>query len=70
MNISVDVLAVMDDASEVLLDERMGSTASRIGLARASVAELIEACCYLKRDATNEQWAEFHRALSCVRGDK
>ena len=64
----VNVLAVMDDAIEVLLDERSGKTAINLDAARASVAELIEACCYLKRNATNERWAEFHRALSCVRG--
>ncbi len=43
MNTSVDVLAVMDDAAKVLIDERMGATASLLEVARAEVAELIEA---------------------------
>lgn len=38
----VDVLAVLDGAVEVLLDEGMVTTASSIEKARAAVAELIE----------------------------
>lgn len=34
----------------------------------SGVAELIEACDYLKRDASNEQWAAFHSALARVKG--
>ncbi|QHJ82150.1 MAG: hypothetical protein [Caudoviricetes sp.] len=41
--LAVDVLAVMDDAVEVLLDERSGTTARGLEEARAAVAELIEA---------------------------
>ncbi|MDZ5813874.1 hypothetical protein U4I65_02335 [Stenotrophomonas maltophilia] len=54
----VDVLAVMDDAAEVLLDERMGSTASRLECARAAVAELIEAETEFDEAAMEVSWYE------------
>lgn len=41
----------------------------RSGEARAAVAELIEACNHLKRNATNERWAAFHAALARVKGE-
>lgn len=43
MSTPVDVLAVMDQAAEVLLDERRATCANRLEDARAAVAELIEA---------------------------
>ncbi len=37
-------------------------------ISRAAVAELIESCDHLKRDAANERWAAFHAALARVKG--
>ena len=66
----VNVLAVMDDAIEVLLDERSGKTAINLDAARAAIAELIDVCNKLKRDATSQCWNEFHYALDRVKGEK
>ncbi|MCX2894848.1 hypothetical protein ORG27_14810 [Stenotrophomonas lactitubi] len=56
MSAQIDVLAVMDDAVEVLLDERSGTTARNLEEARSAVAELIEAATEL-------------RARLCLHGD-
>ena len=67
MNTSVDVLTAIDNA---LHGDSRACGAARCDLreARAAVAELIESCDHLKRDATNERWAAFHAALARVKG--
>lgn len=67
MNTSVDVLTAIDNA---LHGDSRARGAARCDLreARAAVAELIESCDHLKRDATNERWAAFHAALARVKG--
>lgn len=48
--------------------EETGNVLVQLREARAAVAELIESCGHLKRDATNERWAAFHAALARVKG--
>lgn len=68
---AVDVLAVMDELID--FEERHAEYEPRRNHeareARAAVAELIESCDHLKRDATNERWAAFHVALARVKGE-
>ncbi|WP_423176273.1 MULTISPECIES: hypothetical protein [unclassified Stenotrophomonas maltophilia group] len=76
MTTSVDVLSVMANAIETYtrLNREARSEEDHLldiedsQAARAAVAELIESCDHLKRDATNEQWAAFHAALARVKG--
>ncbi len=70
MNKNVDVLAVMDDAAGILLDERMGAIASLLEVARAEVAELIEAAERLVDSANPETqgWSEAVDALARAKG--
>lgn len=63
----VDVLTVMEMTSEAIGCE--GYACPELDQAIDAVAELIEACDYLKRDASNEQWAAFHSALRRVKGE-
>lgn len=51
MSRPVDVLAVMTEVAEVLLDERMATTAHGLEEARAAVAELILAAEETQADA-------------------
>lgn len=62
--LAVDVLAVLRQIADGEGDAQV--LAMR---ARAAVAELIETCDHLKRDATNERWAAFHAALARVKGE-
>ncbi len=68
MTTSVDVLVEMGDSVRALRHEGYIEIPAELELARSAVAELIEACDHLKRDATNERWAAFHVALSRVKG--
>lgn len=63
MTTSVDVLAALRQIADGEGDAQV--LAMRV---HSAVAELIEACHYLKRDATNEQWSAFHAALARVKG--
>ncbi|WP_442247043.1 hypothetical protein ACS0OQ_04220 [Stenotrophomonas riyadhensis] len=76
--LAVDVLAVLHRMAGMALamrestrvdDARKGAAATEDDEAIAAVAELIEACGHLKRDATNERWAAFHAALARVKGE-
>lgn len=73
---TVDVLAVMLDDAQKAKRHRMTVDAEYADdaeeeseAARAAVAELIESCDHLKRDATNERWSEFHIALARAKGE-
>lgn len=68
MSAPVDVLAVMDETVEVLLDERMATTALGLEEARAAVAELIDIGSRINWYSHADVFAAFHAALARVKG--
>lgn len=77
----VDVLAVLDDVTSELIaaakywgegsywgGEGDQALLDRAAVARAAVADLIEACDSLSSDPHAEDWARLYSALARVRG--
>lgn len=65
MKKNIDVCELLNNFSVNLT-----KSSDRIVAARAasSLKDMIEAADYLKRDASNDQWAEFHAALARIKG--
>lgn len=62
------MLEILREAEVVLRMEHYKAIPDDLQISRAAVAELIESCDHLKRDAANERWAAFHAALARVKG--
>ncbi|CRQ56855.1 hypothetical protein [Stenotrophomonas maltophilia] len=67
--LAVDVLAVIMESADFMREDGYTHRAIPLEEAHAALAEMIESCDHLKRDATNERWAAFHAALARVKGE-